>query len=313
MTILISYDKFTQCNKDLAEHQFANCVLKLCNNTSLAKIRIKKKPKPAKATGKWSYAGSSELFFFFKDIYAVGSHQIGKYVLRTLTSWHVSASLLEWRGIQCSIALRVGCTPGTSEVLGSAPDFDFYFFFFEGKLLTWFVLVIAVSVLHGCIVSLSILFPAQALQSHGGARVAGQRLSEALVCWLHLPRATVCPELTTEGKRQRAVNNPKCIWILVFSGTPILAERVQQQTGILPWPGLCLLFPNESNNELWACAFLPVSCLQTESREVAQLYQAAHGHLQCIEPLWPNAKIFLFLSFSLFHYICRKSCCSTVL
>lgn len=187
-----------------------------------------------------------------------------------------------------------------------------FIFFFEGKLLTWFVLVIAVSVLHGCIVSLSILFPAQALQSHGGAHVAGQRLSEALVCWLHLPRATVCPEPTTEGKRQRAVNNLKCIWIFVFSGTPTLAERVQQQTGVLPWPGLCLLFPIESNNELWACAFLPVSCLQTESREVARLYQAAHAHLQCIEPLWPNAKIFLFLSFSLFHYICRKSCCSTV-
>lgn len=128
MTILISYDKFTQCNKGLAEHQFANCVLKLCNNTSLAKLKsLKKKKTTAKATGKWSYAGSSELFFFFKDTCNLGSQQTGKYLLRTLTSWHVSASLLEWRGIQCSDTLWVGRMPGIWEVLGSVPEFDYFF------------------------------------------------------------------------------------------------------------------------------------------------------------------------------------------
>lgn len=38
-----------------------------------------------------------------------------------------------------------------------------------------------------------------------------------------------------------------------------------------------------------------LSCLQTERGEVVQLYRAAQGDLQCIEPLWPNAKVFLIL------------------
>lgn len=54
MTILISYDKFTQCNTGLAEHQFANCVLKLCNNTSSAKLKnLKKKQKNHNCKGNW--------------------------------------------------------------------------------------------------------------------------------------------------------------------------------------------------------------------------------------------------------------------
>lgn len=70
------------------------------------------------------------------------------------------------------------------------------------------------------------------------------------VCWLRFPRVTVCPELTTEVNRQSAVNNLKCISIFVFFGSPTFAERVQQQADILPWPGLCLLFPVETNNEV---------------------------------------------------------------
>lgn len=43
MTILICYDNFTQYNKELAEHQFTNCVLELFSNTSLDKLRTKTK------------------------------------------------------------------------------------------------------------------------------------------------------------------------------------------------------------------------------------------------------------------------------
>lgn len=122
------------------------------------------------------------------------------------------------------------------------------------------MLVTAVSVLHGCILWVSILIPALHLSlGRGGARAAGQRLSAALVCWLRFPTVTVRPELATKGKRQRDVNNVKCIWNPAFFGGPAFAERVQQQTGILPWPGLCPLFPSENNNELQACAILPGS------------------------------------------------------
>lgn len=106
MTILISYDKFTQYYRDLAEHSLlivsSSCVTTLPWPHSELK---KKKKLTAKTTGKWSYAGSSELFSFFRNIYDLGSQQIGKFILRILTSWHVSAGVLEWRELQCSIAL----------------------------------------------------------------------------------------------------------------------------------------------------------------------------------------------------------------
>lgn len=129
MTILISYDKFTQCNKDLAEHQVANCALTLCNNTSLAKPELKKtQPKPTNCKGNWKMKLCRKLWvFLFKDIYNTGSQQTGKFVLKTLTSWHVSASLLDWRGIQCSIVLWVGWTLSIWEVWGRIPDTDYFF------------------------------------------------------------------------------------------------------------------------------------------------------------------------------------------
>lgn len=77
-------------------------------------------------------------------------------------------------GIQCSIALWMGG-------LGSVPDFDYFY----GKLLPWFLLVSAVSVLHGCILSFCILILALSPQSLGGALVAGQRHSVALSLWMH--------------------------------------------------------------------------------------------------------------------------------
>lgn len=43
-----------------------------------------------------------------------------------------------------------------------------------------------------------------------------------------------CTDLTTEGKRQRAVNNLKCIWTFAFSGSLPFVEMVQLQTDILP-------------------------------------------------------------------------------
>lgn len=55
-------------------------------------------------------------------------------------------------------------------------------------------------------------------------------------------------DLTIEGKRETAVNKLKSIWTIAFSGSPPFVEMVQQQTGILPEPGLCLLFPHESSN-----------------------------------------------------------------
>jgi len=95
---------------------------------------------------------------------------------------------------------------------------------------------------------LSILIPALAPQCWGGTCAAGQRLSAGLVFWLHFPRVTVFWEITTEGKRQRAVNNLKKYSDFLFLWEPPFAERVQQQTGILPWRGLT--FRSESNNKL---------------------------------------------------------------
>lgn len=55
----------------------------------------------------------------------------------------------------------------------------------DGRFGFWFLLVIAVSVLHGCILSFCILILALSPQSLGGALVAGQRHSVALSLWMH--------------------------------------------------------------------------------------------------------------------------------
>lgn len=143
--------------------------------------------------------------------------------------------------------------------------------------------LIAVSVLHGCVLSLSVLIPALCPQSWDSACVAGKRLSAALVFCLHLSRVTVFPELTTEGRSQRAVYNLKYILDFIFSGCPPFAERVQQQTGIFPWPGLSFL-EKAIMNYRHVPPYQILFCLQTgrESREVVQLYLAAQGDLQYI-------------------------------
>lgn len=81
--ILISYDKFTQCNKDLAEHNFANFVLKLCKNTSWPSSEFLKKLQRQLENEAMQEALR---MFFVKDVDDLGSQQIGKYVLKTLTS-----------------------------------------------------------------------------------------------------------------------------------------------------------------------------------------------------------------------------------
>lgn len=75
MTILISYDKFTQCNKNLAEHQFANCVFKLCN-TSLVKLRIKKK-KLQKQLGNEAMREALSCFSFLRIYMTLGPNKLG--------------------------------------------------------------------------------------------------------------------------------------------------------------------------------------------------------------------------------------------
>lgn len=122
MSILISYDKFTQCNKDLAEHHFANFVLKLCNNTSWPSSEFK---KSAKATGKWSYAGCTEVFFQrFRWPWIPTNWEI---------SFDDSDILMHFcqsngaKGIQCRIALCRESVMGTWEIRDSVSYCDYFF------------------------------------------------------------------------------------------------------------------------------------------------------------------------------------------
>jgi len=52
VTILISYDKFTQCNKDLSEHQFADCALHWVTTLRWPNSELKQKKPTGKASGK---------------------------------------------------------------------------------------------------------------------------------------------------------------------------------------------------------------------------------------------------------------------
>lgn len=142
--ILISYDKFTQCNKDLAEHNFADFVLKLCNNTSWPSSELKK--KMAKATGKWSYAGSSEDAVFQ-----------GCRWPRIPTNWEIcfeDSDILIYfcqsigvKGIQCRVALCMESLLGIWEVRDSISYCDYFFranYFFVLYLALVFVFCMCV-------------------------------------------------------------------------------------------------------------------------------------------------------------------------
>lgn len=94
MTILISYDKFTQCNKDLAEHHFANFVLKLCNSTSWPSSELKKICKD-----NWKMKLCGKLWGFFSKIeMTLDPNKLGNMFWGLWHLLHVSASPMEPRG-----------------------------------------------------------------------------------------------------------------------------------------------------------------------------------------------------------------------
>lgn len=226
MTILISYDKFTQCNKDLAEHHFANCVLKLCNHTSWASSEFQKICK-----GNWKMKLCRKLWglVFFKDIDDLGSQNIGKYVLRILTSWHVSASPMESRGF--SAALPSGWN--ACWVFGRSGVPFHTLIIFLGHIISLFCAC------HCCFCSVwvySHIFHFNPCLGTSVMRWCPCCRTEALSspCLLAALPQGQCTDLATEGKRKRAVNNLKCICTSVFSGSPPFVETVQQQTDILP-------------------------------------------------------------------------------